>query len=250
VTQVESLATTVTNLVVTPQTGGASLSFTTGTAVRAQLQVGTTSGTYGTKFGVESVVGTVHLLYAYGLQPATTYHYILQFYDQFSNLLDATADATFTTLAAPAAAPSGQSSINGPPAGGGASVNTLASAAVGASATSTIGQDGTTLATHGTAGVTFTGGKLTVQKTGFYMLFASIQTAADISSGPSQVRLLLGGTQNVGTGQMFHLGSGSSGSSAFLGQLSAGTTIDVQVVNGSATATTVASGSVAVGGVG
>lgn len=249
-TQVEALATTVGNLVVTPQTTAVSVSFTTTTAVRAQLQIGTTSGTYPNKFTVESVAGTSHLLSGYGLTAATTYHYILQFYDAFGNVLDTTSDATFATTATAAAGPSGQSSLNGPPAGGGISVNTVASASVGASATSTITQDANTVATRGTAGVTFSGGKLTVQQAGFYMIFASLQLAADLSgSEASYIRLLLGGSQNVGSGLVFKLGTGSSGTSAYLGNLAAGTTIEVQVVNGVATATTVSSGSIAVGGV-
>lgn len=107
-TQVEALATSISNLVVTPSTGGVSVSFNTNNAVRAQLQIGTASGTYGSKFTIESAVGVVHLLSGYGLSPNTTYHYILQFYDAFMNTLDATTDATFTTAAAPTSgAPAG-----------------------------------------------------------------------------------------------------------------------------------------------
>ena len=116
-TQVGSLATTVSGLVATPQMGGVSVSFTTTTAVRAQLQIGTVSGTYPNKFTVESHVGTAHLLSGYGLSPATVYHYILQFSDQFGNALDATADATFTTLAVPAGG-SAPGTIIGPLIGG------------------------------------------------------------------------------------------------------------------------------------
>jgi hypothetical protein len=100
-TQVDTLATSVTNLVATPQMLGVSVGFNTGNAVRAQLQIGTASGTYGSKFSIESVVGVTHLLSGYGLSPSTQYHYVLQFYDAFMNALDVTADATFTTLAAP-----------------------------------------------------------------------------------------------------------------------------------------------------
>lgn len=100
-TQVEALATTVSNLVVTPQMGGVSVSFNTNVAVRAQLQIGTNGTTYPTKFTIESQLSVVHLLSGGGLAAGTLYHYILQFYDAFGNLLDATADATFTTLAAP-----------------------------------------------------------------------------------------------------------------------------------------------------
>lgn len=100
--QVSQLATTVTNLTVIPQTNGVSMSFTTGTAVRTQLQIGTASGTYPNKYTIESVPRTAHQLSAGGLLANTVYHYILQFMDGFGNLLDATADATFTTLTAPA----------------------------------------------------------------------------------------------------------------------------------------------------
>jgi hypothetical protein len=244
------LATTVSNLVVIPQTNGVTMGYTTNTAVRAQLQIGTTSGTYPNKFTIESVPRTAHQCSGYGLSPATTYHYILQFIDQFGNLLDATADATFATLAAVAPAPTGQHSFSGPPAGGAISVNTLAAAAVAGTATSTIGQDPATVFARGTLGVTFAGGKLTVQQAGFYTVFTSIQLAADLSAGEaSYIRLLLSGTTNVGSGLVFKLGTGSSGQSSYLGNLSAGATIEVQVVNGTATATTVSSGSIAVAGV-
>jgi len=249
-TQVQALATSVTNLVVTPSMGGVSVSFNTATAVRAQLQIGTNGTTYPNKFSIESVAATAHLLSGYGLSPATTYHYILQFYDAFGNALDATTDATFATSAAPSAAPASQSMVNGPPAGGGISVNTVAAAPVGASGTATIAQDSATVAARGNQGVTFTSGKLTVQQAGFYMIFASLQFAADLSTGEaSVVRLLLGGSQSVGSGLVFKLGSGSSGQSAYMGNLGAGTTIEAQVVNGVATATTVTSGSIAVAGV-
>jgi hypothetical protein len=249
--EVQALATTVTNLVVIPQTNGVSMSYNTGTAVRAQLQIGTTSGTYPNKFGIESVTRSVHQCSGYGLAPSTTYHYILQFFDHDANLLDATADATFSTLATAASTPTGQSMVNGPPAGGGSSVNILASAAITASATTTPGQDPNTFATHGTQGVTFVGGKLTIQQTGFYIVFASVQLAADISAAEaSAVRLLLGGSTNVGTGLIFKYSTGSSGESLFVGQIAAGQTIEVQVVNGTATATTVSSGSIAAAGVG
>lgn len=249
-TQVGALATTVTNLVVIPQTGGVSMSFNTTTAVRTQLQIGTASGTYPNKFTIGSVPRTVHQISGYGLLPNTLYHYIIQFLDQFGNALDATADATFTTLTTPTPAPAGQSMVNGPPAGGAISVNTLAAAAVAGSATSTIGADPATVTAKGTQGVTMVGGKLTVQQAGFYTVFTSIQLAADLSGAEaSYIRLLLGGTQNVGSGLVFKLGTGSSGQSAYLGYLAAGTTIEVQVVNGTATATTVTSGSIAVGGV-
>jgi hypothetical protein len=82
---------------------------------------------------------------------------------------------------------------------------------------------------------------------GFYTIFASIQTAAAIT--PAEVRVFLSGTTGVGTGTMFALAPGSSGESSFIGNLSAGATIEVQVINGSATATTVSSGSIAVAGV-
>lgn len=244
------LATTVTNLVVIPQMNGVSVSFTTGTAVRAQLQIGTTSGTYPSKFTINSVPRTAHQASGYGLSANTTYHYVLQFFDPSGNALDATTDATFTTLATPTPAPSGQSMVNGPPAGGAISVNTAAAAAVAGSATSTIAQDSATVAQRGTQGVTFSAGKLTVQQTGFYTVFTSIQLAADLSAGEaSYIRLLLGGSQNVGSGLVFKLGTGSSGQSSYLGNLTAGQTIEVQVVNGTATATTVSSGSIAVAGV-
>jgi hypothetical protein len=100
-TQPAQLATTVANLVVIPQTSAVSVSFNTTTAVRTQLQIGTASGTYGLKFTLESVPRTVHALSGYGLAPGTVYHYILVFADQFGNALDATTDATFTTLTAP-----------------------------------------------------------------------------------------------------------------------------------------------------
>lgn len=248
-TQVESLATTVTGLVVTPSMGGVAMSFTTGTTVRAQLQIGTTSGTYPQKFTIESAARTVHQLSGYGLSAGTTYHYVIQFYDHNANLLDATTDATFATSATPAPSPASQSLVNGPPAGGAISVNTAAAASVGGSATSTIAQDANTVSTHGASGVTMAGGKLTVNQAGFYAIFASIQTAAVITASPSYVRLLLGGAQNVGSGAMFALGAGSSGNSSYLGNLAAGTTIEVQVVNGTATATTVSTGSIAVAGI-
>lgn len=116
-TQVGALATTVTNLSVIPQMGGVSMSFTTTTAVRTQLQIGTASGTYPNKYTMGSVPRTAHQVSAGGLAPNTLYHYIIQFFDQFGNALDATADATFTTLAAPAggAAPG---TIIGPLIGG------------------------------------------------------------------------------------------------------------------------------------
>lgn len=110
----QAFSTAITNLNVIPQTNGVSLSFNTGTAVCAQLQIGTASGTYTQKFTVESVPRTVHQMSGYGLQPNTTYHYILQFYDGVGNLLDATTDATFVTLAAPAAG-SGQGVLLGLP---------------------------------------------------------------------------------------------------------------------------------------
>jgi hypothetical protein len=112
-TQPVQLATTVTGLSVIPQMNGVSMSFGTTTAVRAQLQVGTVSGTYGTKYSIESVPRTTHQHSGAGLLPNTVYHYILQFMDQFGNALDATADATFTTLAAPAGG-SGAGAIIGP----------------------------------------------------------------------------------------------------------------------------------------
>ena len=138
-TQVESLATTVSGLVATPQVGGVSVAFTTTTAVRAQLQIGTASGTYPNKFTVESHVGTAHLLSGYGLTPATTYHYILQFFDQFGTALDATADATFATLAAPVggAAPG---TIIGPLIGG----NGVPAASLGTDGSFYFRSDGTT----------------------------------------------------------------------------------------------------------
>jgi hypothetical protein len=251
--EVQALATTVTNLVVTPQVNGVNITCNTSVTVRGQLQIGTASGTYTTFKGpiATQLRAQSHSFDGYGLAANTTYHYILQWYDGANNLLDATADATFTTLAPPAALPASQSMVNGPPAGGGSSVNILASAAITASATTTPGQDPNTFATHGTAGVTFVGGKLTVQQTGFYLIFASLQFAADISTGEaSAVRLLLGGSQNVGTGLIFKYSTGSSGESTYVGNLTAGQTIEVQVVNGVATATTVTSGSIAVGGIG
>jgi hypothetical protein len=119
------LATTVSGLNVIPQVTGVSVAFNTATAVAAQLQIGTVSGTYGSKFTIESVPRTVHQLYGYGLAANTVYHYILQFYDGVGNLLDATADATFTTLATSAsgAAPG---AIIGPLLGGtGVPANTM-----------------------------------------------------------------------------------------------------------------------------
>jgi hypothetical protein len=115
--QVEQLATTVSSLVVTPSTGGVSISYTTNVTVRGQLQIGTTSGTYPNKFTLEAVSRTVHQCSGYGLNPGTLYHYVLQFYDHTGTVLDATADATFTTTAAPAggAAPG---AIIGPLIGG------------------------------------------------------------------------------------------------------------------------------------
>jgi hypothetical protein len=101
---VGTLATTVTNLVVTPQTNGVTVTFTTNTPVRGRLMIGTASGTYTTytsPYG-SAVIGTNHLLYGANLVAATLYHYIVQFYDQNGATLDATVDATFTTLAAPA----------------------------------------------------------------------------------------------------------------------------------------------------
>jgi len=96
--------TTVSNLVVTPQINGVSVACTTNTPVRARLMIGTASGTYTTytsPYG-SAVIGIQHLLYGANLAAATAYHYILQFYDQNGAALDATTDATFTTLAAPA----------------------------------------------------------------------------------------------------------------------------------------------------
>jgi len=248
--EVTQLATTVSNLVVTPSINGVSMSYTTNIAVRAQLQIGPSSGTYSSKFGIESVARTAHVCSGYGLTAATTYHYILAFFDHNGVALDQTSDATFTTAATPAAAPTSQGMVNGPPAGGGISVNTAASAPVAGSANSTIAQDANTVASKGGSGVAMVAGKLTVQQTGFYMVFASIQTAAVIDgSNNSYVNLILGGSQMVGTNRMFPLAPGSSGTSAYLGSLSAGTTIEVRVVNGTATATTVSSGSIAVGGV-
>src|SRR5215469_86199 len=103
-TEVAALATTVTNLVVTPQRSGVSVSCTTNTPVRGRLMIGTASGTYTTytsPYG-SAVIGIQHLLYGANLAAATLYHYIIQWYDQNGLALDATADATFTTLAAPA----------------------------------------------------------------------------------------------------------------------------------------------------
>ena len=97
-------ATTVSNLVVTPQVTGVSITCTTNTPVRGRLMIGTASGTYTTytsPYG-SAVIGTQHLLYGANLAAATLYHYIIQWYDQNGATLDATADATFTTLAAPA----------------------------------------------------------------------------------------------------------------------------------------------------
>lgn len=102
--QVNPLATTVSNLVVTPQVTGVSIACTTNTPVRGRLMVGPSSGTYTTLttgYG-SAVIGTSHLYFGAPLAPATTYHYIIQWYDQNGVALDATADATFTTLAAPA----------------------------------------------------------------------------------------------------------------------------------------------------
>jgi hypothetical protein len=114
-TQPAQLATTVSNLVVTPQVSAVSVTCTTTTAaVRGQLQIGTASGTYTTfTSGRESVPATTHSLVGYGLAAATLYHYIIQWYDGFGNALDATADATFTTLTAPVGG-SGAGSIIGP----------------------------------------------------------------------------------------------------------------------------------------
>ena len=109
--------TTVSGLVVTPSLNGVSVGFTTGTTVRAQLQIGTASGTYPNKFTLEAVARTTHQLSGYGLTPATTYHYILQFYDHNGTLLDATADATFTTATAPTAG-AAPGAIIGPLLGG------------------------------------------------------------------------------------------------------------------------------------
>jgi hypothetical protein len=97
-------ATTVSNLVVTPQLTGVNLAFSTGTTVRAQVQIGTASGTYTTFVGPITTQprASGHQLYGYNLANATLYHYIIQFYDAAGALLDATADATFTTLTAPA----------------------------------------------------------------------------------------------------------------------------------------------------
>src|SRR5262252_1069866 len=245
--QVGALATTVTNLVVTPQTNGVAVACTTSTPVRARLQIGLASGSYTTftsDYG-SAVISTQHLLYGWGLQPNTLYHYIIQWYDQNGVALDATADATFTTLATPAPPTiAGGHSVNGPPAGSAVTVNPVSAAAVAASATTTIGQDATTFASRGFPGIAMVGGRLTVQVAGFYSIFAAMQITADISTGGlSYVQILLGGATVVGVGQVFHLGAGSRGVGIYVGNLAAGTTIDVQVVNGTATATTIATGS-------
>jgi hypothetical protein len=97
-------ATTVSSLVVTPQMTGVNVAFNTSVAVRAQLQIGTASGTYTTFIGPITTQprASGHNLYGYNLANNTLYHYIIQFYDTTGTALDATADATFTTLAAPA----------------------------------------------------------------------------------------------------------------------------------------------------
>lgn len=101
--QVTTFATTVTSLVVNPQMTGVNMSFNTSVAVRCQLQVGASSGTYPTKGPITTQVkASNHTLTMGGLTANTLYHYIVQFYDGAGNALDATADATFTTLAAPA----------------------------------------------------------------------------------------------------------------------------------------------------
>jgi hypothetical protein len=138
-TQVGTLTTTVTGLVVTPQVSAVALAYTTTTAVRAQLQIGTASGTYPNKFTVEAVPRTVHLCQGFGLTAGTLYHYILQFFDGFGNALDATADATFTTLTAPVggAAPG---TIIGPLIGG----NGVPAASLGTDGSFYFRYDGTT----------------------------------------------------------------------------------------------------------
>jgi len=126
-TQVGSLATTVSNLVVTPQTNGVVVTFTTNTPVRARLMIGTASGTYTTftsTFG-SAVIGLQHLLQGYGLAAATTYHYIVQFYDQLGNALDATTDATFTTLTAPTGGAAPGAIIGGLLGGNGVPANSM-----------------------------------------------------------------------------------------------------------------------------
>jgi hypothetical protein len=138
-TQVQSLATTVTGLTVIPQTGGVSMSFTTTTAVRTQLQIGTSSGTYPNKYTIGSVPRTVHQLSAGGLLPNTLYHYIVQFLDQFGNALDATTDATFTTLAAPVGG-AAAGAIIGPLIGG----NGVPAASLGLDGSFYFRYDGTT----------------------------------------------------------------------------------------------------------
>lgn len=104
-TSVQPLATTVTNLVVSPAAYGCTVTCTTDATVCGQLKWGSASGTYPNVSPIESVPRTAHgtaqLLCAVGLTPSTTYHYVLQWYDGSGNALDATADATFTTLAAP-----------------------------------------------------------------------------------------------------------------------------------------------------
>lgn len=112
--EVQALATTVTNLVVSPSVGGVSITYTTNTAVRGQLQIGTASGTYPNKFTLEAVARINHQCSGYNLAANTTYHYVLQFYDQSGTILDATADATFTTLAVPTTS-SGSGVIIGTP---------------------------------------------------------------------------------------------------------------------------------------
>lgn len=240
----------VTDLVVTPSAGGVSLSYLTDVAVRGQLQIGTASGDYPMLFTLETAPVTSHSASGYGLTPGTAYHYVIQFYDHLGTAVEATDDATFTTATATPGSGSEQlSTVNGPPAGSACSINT-ANGDVEAGGDTTIGQDASTLASRGGEGVAFSGSALTVLVDGFYMVFASIQTEDAIDAGgASYVRLLLGGDQNVGTGRMFPLAPGSSGSSAFMGYLEAGTSIEVQVANGSETATKVSSGSIAVGGV-
>jgi hypothetical protein len=118
VVAVEPLVTTVTNLVVTPQTTAVMITCTTSAAVSGRLQIGTALGTYTTfTSGYDTMQPlTYHTLYGYGLAPATLYHYIIQWYDQNLNALDATADATFTTLAIPAAYAGGGMMLGGSPA--------------------------------------------------------------------------------------------------------------------------------------
>lgn len=108
--------TTISNLVVTPQANTVQVSCIASAAVCGRLLIGPSSGSYTTcTTGYSSVVpDTRFVQVGYNLLPSTLYHWIIQWYDRNHTPLDATTDATFTTTAAPVAAPPANFVVNNP----------------------------------------------------------------------------------------------------------------------------------------